>query len=265
MSSGAVTFTVTDAEGQQAAVVLPYAVAGWFDDFSQGINPARWNIRNGDSAGNNYAFYIPANVTVQADGVHLTAKRQTGLAGQPTSKGYTSGYLDTVGKFSAATGLWEMVARLPTAKGLWPAFWLRCDSTLGEIDIMEAVDPLNDDVQTVHQSTDGNMDKSGFEFKPAGLDLSQFHKFGLRRDTDGTLTWLVNDVPDHVVRPTDISTKLHQPMTWLTGPTFASPLNIRLNLQVGGAMPISFNDDVDSTTVLPDDFVIRSVSWTPLS
>jgi beta-glucanase (GH16 family) len=260
MTGGSVTFTVADAEGQQAAVVLPYTVVGWLDDFTQGINTARWNIRNNDTSANTDCIYFPANVTTQADGVHLTARRQSGL-----SKPYTSGYIDTVGKSSASTGLWEIVAKLPPFKGSWGALWLRCDSTAGEIDILEAVGPLmGTDVETVHQSTNGDMDKSGFEYKPAGLDLTQWHTFGLRRDADGTLTWLVNGTVAHTRRPTDIDNQ-GKPMTWLNGPTFASPLNLRINLQVGGAMPAWYGVDVDSTSQLPADFVIRSVRWTPLN
>lgn len=258
---------ITVATAGETATINPVINSGpagftklyWSDTFpGPGVDLAKWNVHNNVSNNNNYAWYLAANATVQSDGLHLRANRQSGLPGQPSTSLYTSGYVDTIGKVSLLNARWEIVAKLPSAKGLWPALWLRCDSTLGEIDIMEAVDPLNDDVETVHQSTNGDMDKSGYEFKPTGLDLTQFHEFALERDLDGTVRWFVNKTLNRTRKPTDLDNQ-GKPMTWLNGPTFASPLNLRMNLQVGGSMPKSFGMDVDSTSVLPADFVISSV------
>lgn len=229
-----------------------------FADTFTGLDLSRWNVRDRDYSKNNYAFYVPANVTVQTDGLHLTAKRQTGLTGQPITCPYTSGFVDTIGKQSQMVGRWEITAKLPSFKGAWPAIWLRCDSTLGEIDIMEAVGGDGGDVETVHQSTNGDMDKSGYEYKPSGLDLTQFHVYALERDPDGSLRWYVDGVLTRSRKPTDLDNQ-GQPMTWLAGPTFASPLHLLINLQVGGSMPRSFGLDVDATSALPGDMVIRSV------
>lgn len=253
---------LTVSTGGETVSIADPVVSGrrlvWSDDFTS-LDLTKWNVHNGDYAKNTYAFYVSANVSIQADGLHLAAKRQTGLPNQPASCPYSSGYIDTIGKHSQQTGRWEVVAKFPSFRGAWPAIWLRCDSTLGEIDIVEAVGGAGgDDVQTVHQSTNGDMDKSGYEYKPSGLDLTKFHTYALERDSDGSLRWYVDGVLTRSRKPTDLDNQ-GQPMTWLAGPTFASPLNLRINLQVGGSMPKSFGLDVDATSALPGDIVIRSV------
>lgn len=246
----------------QTQLAAKISSTAFFDDFTAPtINTGRWNVRT-DYQSNHLGYNTPANCTIQSDGLHITAKRQTGLPGQPTSKPYTTGYLDTIGKFSQATGRWEIVAKLPTFKGAWPALWLRCDTTAGEIDILEAVGGLPGTVvETVHQDTSGSGDKSGFECKPAGFNPAVWHTYALERDGDGSVRWYLDGTLTRSRTPADLDNQ-KQPMTWLAGPTFASPLNLRVNLQVGGTMPTYYGLNVDNTSVLPGDFVIRSVRIT---
>ena len=45
-------------------------------------------------------------------------------------------------------------------------------------------------------------------------------------------------------------------MTWLTGPEYAGPAHLIINLQVGGAMPnyyLNGNKPIDPATILPGD------------
>jgi beta-glucanase (GH16 family) len=231
----------------------------WADGFTADLS--KWNVRT-DSQSNHYGWNTPANCAVRADGLHITARRQTGLPGQPVDKPYTTGYIDTIGKFSQPFGRWEIDAKLPTARGLWPAFWLRGDTTKGEIDIMEAVGGLPTEiVQTVHENTNAPPepgDKSGFECKPLGFRPDVFHTYAFERLTDGTVRWSIDGAVTRTRAPLDIDNQ-QKPMTWLNGPNFASPWNLRINLQVGGSMPKSFGLDVDPTSALPDDLVIRAV------
>lgn len=251
------TITVT-AGGESAS--CDYTVkAGWADNFTT-LDSKRWNARN-DSQSNHYGYNRPQNVTIQPDGLHITARRETGTPGQPANKPYTTGYIDTIGKDSHSVGRWEVDAVLPTFTGAWPALWLRCDTTLGEIDILEAVGGLPGTVvQTVHQSTNGDMDKSGFEAKPVGFDPAKQHTYALERDADGSLRWYVDSTMTRSRKPTDLDNQ-GKPMTWLAGPQFASPLNLRINLQVGGSMPAYYGKDVSAASVLPGDLIIRAVRF----
>ena len=93
-------------------------------------------MRDGESLSFDKARILARNVTVHDGLLDIVGKRET-----VSTRDYTTGYVDTIGKFSQKYGRWEMRAKVPTdgtrTKGVWPAFWLRGDSTPGEIDIME--------------------------------------------------------------------------------------------------------------------------------
>ena len=130
----------------------------WSDEFNN-LDTAKWNVRNNTWSNNEQSIDTsrPQNVFVSNGALTLRAIQQSYTA-YGTTRGYTSGYLDTIGKESWQYGRIEMRAKLPVAQGLWPAFWLRNDVGLGELDIMEAIGGMNrDSVQTVHQSTNGDM------------------------------------------------------------------------------------------------------------
>lgn len=238
------------AAGQSTTPALP---SGWtkvsfFDDFnSNTIDLTKWNVRNNSYAKNELSIVKSANVSCSNGNLTIQARKETSTVGS-TTRLYTSGYLDTIGKQSWQTGRFEMRAKLPTAKGMWPAFWLRGNAGLGEIDILEAVGGTGKTVQTVHQSTNGDMAKKGHEDSSI-LNLDQFHVYAVEREA-GYVRWLIDEKQVFKVTNTDA--------TWLDS-TFNEPMNIRLNLQVGGSMPTWYGLNVDSTTVFPANFVIDYV------
>lgn len=121
----------------------------WEDLFDDGsLDESKWRIEvNGDGGGNaELQYYRSGNVSVGTDPLKkngcliLTAVKED-FGG----KNFTSGRVNTSGKFEFTHGKVEARIRLPrTANGLWPAFWMlgadysevgwpRC----GEIDILE--------------------------------------------------------------------------------------------------------------------------------
>lgn len=247
---------------------MPPAPAGYriafADDFSApALNLSRWTATT-DIAGNELSARLPGNVLVGPDGLSILAKRQ-----QVGARQFSSGYVTTARHFSTAVGKWLIKARWDDLFGMWPAIWLRFDDpVLGEIDIMEAVGTVRSVVQTVHQSMNGDMDKSGYSWTPpSGWSCSDSHVYGLERRIDGTLLWSVDGVITRTVKPTDLSTHLKQPMSWLTGPTFAGAAHLIINLQVGGSMVNSLINGnskipVDPSRILPGTTTARlHVDW----
>ncbi|MCW2831130.1 MAG: hypothetical protein JWP31_1822, partial [Aeromicrobium sp.] len=107
------------------------------DDFTgSSVDSSKWNVRDEESLSFDSARIRAANVTVHDGLLDIAGKRET-VAGRE----WTTGYLDTIGTFSQEFGRWEMRAKVSTdgvrTRGVWPAFWLRGDSTPGEIDVME--------------------------------------------------------------------------------------------------------------------------------
>ena len=220
------------------------------DDFNT-IDTTKWNVRNNSWARNEESIVTsrPSNVFVSNGALTLRAVKETFTVGS-TTRQYTSGYLDTIGRKSWQYGRFEMRAKLPSAQGMWPAFWLRNNSTLGELDIMEAVGGrVNSTVQTIHQSTNGDLAKAGHEdYLPSG-DSSTWHTYSVERQP-GFVKWYVDGRL--------VFSKTQSVLTWLD-PTFSEPMNIRLNLQVGGSMPNWYGLPVQGAPLGASDFVIDYV------
>lgn len=241
----------TSASPSPSASGIPLP-SGWskvtfFDDFTGGLS--KWNVRNNTWASNELSIDTNRSVNVFTDGQALTERAQReSYTAYSTTRQYTSAYLDTIGKESQQYGRWEMRAKLPASKGLWPAFWLRGNQGLGEIDVMESVGGTGKTVQTVHQSTNGDLAKKGHEDSSVS-DLTTWHVYAVEREP-GAVRWYIDDRLVFQVTSTDA--------TWLDS-TFNEPMNIRLNLQVGGSMPNWYGLPVDSSTILPADFTVDYV------
>lgn len=128
-----------------------------FEDNFDGaeLNAANWNVDEGDGCpvlcgwGNDeLQVYQADNVTVSGGILRIEGRREAG-------GGYTSGRINTRGKFDFEYGRVEVSARIPGGQGTWPAIWLLhtpLDRLVngeqfgaygpwpmsGEIDIMEA-------------------------------------------------------------------------------------------------------------------------------
>ncbi len=111
--------------------------------------------------------------------------------------------------FSQLYGYFEVRAKLPAGRGLWPAFWLMpADGAWPpEMDIMEN---LGHDTKTVHltyhyKDSRGAHKSNGKAFY--GPDYSAaFHRFGLDWQP-GLLIWYVDGVERHRVAGPDVSAK----------------------------------------------------------
>jgi beta-glucanase (GH16 family) len=226
------------------------------DDFNS-IDRTKWNVRNNSWAKNEESIVTSRadNVFISGGALTLRAINESYTVGS-TTRQYTSGYLDTIGRGSWKYGRFEMRAKLPTAQGMWPAFWLRNNTTLGELDIMEAVGGrVNQTVQTIHQSTNGDLAKAGHEDTLPSGNTSTWHTYAVDRQP-GSVKWYVDGRL--------VFSKTQSQLSWLD-PSFNEPMNIRLNLQVGGSMPNWYGLPVKGAPLGASDFVVDYVRVYQLS
>jgi len=93
----------------------------WQDEFNgTKLDTSKWNVLiRENSKHNELQYYVPDEVYVENGVLRIRSRiRKYG------SKEYTSGRLDTKGKFAPVYGRFEIRAKLPRGKGLWPAHWL---------------------------------------------------------------------------------------------------------------------------------------------
>lgn len=227
----------------------------WHDEFN-GTKPdnRKWNVLLRETSKHNeLQYYVPDEVYVEKGVLKIRSRiRNFG------SKEYTSGRLDTKDKFSPTYGRFEIRAKLPNGKGLWPAHWLYPqdrnwimektmeDAVAGgkerlipeerpwytEIDIMEFLghEP-NILYGTIHYcSFDGTRRSSSGTWKSSVDYTKDFHVYALEWEPD-SIRWYIDGNLIHATTK-GIPHKPHY---------------IILNTAVGGSWP----GNPDSTTVFP--------------
>lgn len=170
----------------------------WEDDFEgTALNASNWNVRNNEShcAPCEAELYLTERVAVANSTLIITTARDSVVGPGGQVYNWSSGWVDTSGKFSAQWGLFEASVQLParTATGVWPAFWTlpatnACWPTQGEIDIYEytANPVLNQIYGSYRWGTECGGDKQplpGAGYPPLGNDTvdwaAAFHVFSI--------------------------------------------------------------------------------------
>jgi len=158
---------------------------------------------------------------------------------------FTSGALTTRQSFSQTYGYFEMRAKIPAGKALWPAFWLLPtdkNKWPPELDILEVVGQQADKmVMTAHWKAGGTgaYQHSGCRV-PFATATSGFHTFGALWQPD-RLTWYIDRKPVQVLT---------------TPPGYDIPMYMLVNLAIGGNMV----GVADASTPLPASFDIDTIS-----
>jgi beta-glucanase (GH16 family) len=216
----------------------------WQDEFDgDSVDTEKWQpIDLQNSFNNEKQYYRPEQASVVDGKLRITA------VDQPLgNKQYRSARLESHQAF--APGRFEARIDLPTTQGMWPAFWLLPKSvpwpTGGEIDIMENrgsepfvvssayhwqtnPGPCCDEHQFVSREYGAIQDgqrvnyHAGFHTYAVEWEATQ-----LRFYVDGVLHYTVNETANR--------------------PIFETPMNIILNLAVGG----NFGGDPNGSTVFP--------------
>jgi beta-glucanase (GH16 family) len=139
-----------------------------------------------------------------------------------SSHRYNSGIIASYASYTSTYGRYEIRAKMPRGKGLWPAFWLLPVDTSWppEIDVFEL---LGHEPRTVHMNVhwhqDGRNRHDKGEFTGPNFSKS-YHTFAVEWEPD-KLTWFVDGVIQHQVEG-------HSPQV---------PMYVLANLAVGGSWP----------------------------
>ena len=106
----------------------------WSDEFSgDAIDPQKWYVHSAyGGQGDLLNSFSPEAIAVHDGSLHVTASATPADPIHP----YTSGRLDTFGRFARTYGKMEFRARFPYAPGVWYAVWGRQQATpFPEIDV----------------------------------------------------------------------------------------------------------------------------------
>ena len=238
---------------------LPPPPAGWklfWNDEFEGarLDTSKWNVLiREQSKHNERQYYLPDEVWVEKGILRIRSRvRSYG------SMRYTSGRLDTRGHFAPVYGRFEIRAKLPGGKGLWPAHWLypqnrdwamerlmtdaiaKGDERLipefrpwyTEMDIMEFLGHEPNVVYGTHHyySFEGQKRTSSGTWR-GNVDVTKdFHTYVFEWEPD-SLRWYIDGERIHAT----------------TSGIPHAPHYLILNTAVGGSWP----GDPDSTTVFP--------------
>ena len=184
--------------------IVPEWEVVWEDDFegptSQLPDPSKWRFDIGTDWGNAQLEFDtdrPTNVSLDGNGNLAITAREEDYQGSA----YTSGRINTMKFFDATYGRFEARIKLPTGRGVWPAFWLlgaNFESVgwpdCGEIDILEY---RGQEPTILHGSLHGPGYSGGNAVSgrhtypgPGGLDLD-FHTYAVEWNEE-RIVWLID-------------------------------------------------------------------------
>jgi len=235
----------------------------WSDDFTQADgsspDPTKWgfDIGNGSGGwGNSQLEYDTSrtnNVRIQGGNLVIEADQES-----YGGFNYTSGRMNTKGKWSWTYGRIEARIKIPKGQGIWPAFWMlgaNIDSvgwpTCGELDIMENIGKTSDqgtEHGTMHgPGYSGGNGIGGTYTLSGGAKLSDdFHIYAIEWTTN-QIKWFLDTNLFFTATPAS----LPGGTTWV----FTAPQFIILNVAVGGQWP----GNPDGTTVFPQQMLVDYV------
>ena len=239
-----------------------YSVA-WFDEFDgNSLDLSRWKISDTNNTTNNsLQDYRPSQVSV-GQGLMAILSEDTPSRGRP----YLSGLIET--RNLQKYGRFDIRAKLPTSKGMWPAIWLLSDVTVapwpseGEIDIMENRGTQPNLTSTAfHYGTNGNgepfrhffryTDQTAVHDGAAQNYHDEFHTYSVEWDPE-QIRFYVDDVHHWTVRDDDVDGFLTDRV---------GQMRLIINTAVGG----DFLENPDGETVWPQRFEVDYVHAYTLS
>ncbi|MBI4979453.1 MAG: glycoside hydrolase family 16 protein [Spirochaetes bacterium] len=183
----------------------------WQEEFSAPGQPdsANWNFLDGFRMKAEPQYYTTSSKNVRvSDGLLIIEAHAEKIANKNHTPGkddwrgngraegdYSSGYIDTKGKFEFMYGRVEVRAKIPSGSGVWPAIWTMGNwkangsaagwPACGEIDIMEYIGVEADKIHcTTHFKKDGqHVSTPNVLTTPRPFD--DFHNYAIEWTSEG--------------------------------------------------------------------------------
>ncbi|MFB9274006.1 carbohydrate binding domain-containing protein [Cohnella cellulosilytica] len=223
----------------------------WNDEFDgPGIDETKWNfVEKGDGFGNGeLQFYTrrPKNARVEQGALVIEAHKES-----YQDMNYTSAKLTTENKGRWTYGKYEIRAKLPEGRGLWPAIWMMPQDmdmygtwpASGEIDIMELI---GQEPGTAHGTLHyGNPHTStGYSYAlPEGESFAdEYHTFAMEWEP-GEMRWYVDGIL-YATQNDWFALGASQPVDYTYPAPFDRDFYMQLNVAVGGTWPGNPDDAI---------------------
>jgi len=251
---------LVDSDTPEHHAVNPNWKLVWSDEFNDpAIDTSKWSFEiDGKGGGNGEKEYYtddPGNAHIEDGCLVITAVK--GGEYQGKKHAFTSARMTTKGKGEWLYGRFEARIKLPTGKGVWPAFWMMPAASAyggwassGELDILEEIgDKPSTAFGTIHYGDKWPHNvHTGDKWEcPSGTLSDDFHVYAVEWEP-GTIRWYVDG-------------QLYQTQkNWFTNAApFPAPFDqkfyIILNFAVGGAWP----GDPSPATPFPQSMLVDYV------
>lgn len=230
----------------------------WRDEFvGSDLDRSKWNIEHstfGDG-GNTLHCYVPEAITVEDGLLVLTGQPEKMTCPNGSVREFTSGMVHSEGLATFRYGWFEVRARVPNGKGLWPAIWMSPNDVVygpwpasGEVDLMEVRGdrPRTARVNVHFLDTGGRRTQRPHDVtaSPGTGFTEEFRTFGLRWEPN-RMVFMVDGIDVHTVENWSSSVGVGDA-------PFDQDFFLRLNLAIGG----DYSGSPDGTTPWPARFEI---------
>ena len=240
----------------------------WAEEFDQDgrPNPSYWVYDEGymrNEEAQDYLSDDPRTSRVEGGDLIIEAFKDphegvNKWTGEPYHFDYSSAELTTKGKVDFQYGRLDIAAKIPTGRGVWPAFWLRPTNALegkyAEIDIMEYVWGNNEDHDTYYvtlhtQATnDGLAERWSGNMSSPTLE-SNYHLYSLVWDEESIQVLFDNEVVCTAEKEEDMTLDY-----W----PFDQPFFLIMNIAVGGGWGGSWGID---ETIFPKQMNVKYIRY----
>ncbi|NOU98722.1 family 16 glycosylhydrolase [Paenibacillus planticolens] len=236
----------------------------WNDEFNNSkLDESKWNYTTGGGGYGNHELQNytnrPENVRVENGNLIIEAHKESYQGSQ-----YTSGKLETKSKGDWTYGRYEVRAKLPEGKGMWPAIWMMPTNQNvyggwpvgGEIDIMELLGHDPGTVYgTIHYGNPWTHTGGNYTLPNNQKFSDDFHTFKMEW-SPGEIKWYVDDIL-YLTKNDWFSKDNSKPSDYPFPAPFDQLFYLQLNLAVGGDWP--GNPDATTDWTKPKQMLVDYV------